>query len=200
MTLIVYSTSPSFEQFLSAQLDGTELEFSAQMSPPNDNPEQLYLLHITGMQLECTEWLLKHVSGKPLRVGVCADVPDIREMLECVRLGAKAYCNSYMAPVHYTQMLRLLADGQSWFPPQMLDETFRLALKAATPVADQKSLQLLTSRERDIALAVAEGKSNRQIAEQFDISEPTVKSHLTHIFKKLELKDRVGLVLHLKQA
>lgn len=200
MTLIVYSTSPSFEQFLSAHLDETELEFSAQMSPPNDDPEQLYLLHISGMQLECNEWLLKYVSGKPLHVGVCADVPDIREMLECVRLGAKAYCNSHMAPIHYAQMLRLLAAGQSWFPPQLLDETFRLALKAATPVESQKPLHMLTDRERDIALAVGEGKSNRQIADQFKISEPTVKTHLTNIFKKLELKDRVGLVLYLKQA
>ncbi len=200
MKLVVYSVSPSFEQFLSGHLDDTAFEFSARLHPPVDDPEQVYLLHISGMELEGYEWLLKHVSGKPLRVGVCADVPDIREMLECVRLGAKAYCNSHMAPVHYAQMLRLLADGQSWFPPQMLDETFRLALKATTPAAEQKSLQLLTSRERDIALAVAEGKSNRQIAEQFDISEPTVKSHLTHIFKKLDLKDRVGLVLHLKQA
>lgn len=200
MKLVVYSVSPAFEQFLSGHLEDTDIRFSTELQAPGDDPDQLYLLHITGMALECTEWLLKFVSGKPLRVGVCADVPDIREMLECVRLGAKAYCNSYMASIHYAQMLRLLDTGQSWFPPQMLDQTFKLALKAATPVEQQKPLDMLTSRERDIALAVGEGKSNRQIAELFEISEPTVKSHLTRIFRKLELKDRVGLVLYLKQA
>jgi two-component system nitrate/nitrite response regulator NarL len=127
-------------------------------------------------------------------------VPNIREMLECVRLGTKAYCNSHMATLHYHQMLQLLASGQSWFPPQMLNETFRLAQQAVKPALDQQQLEILTAREKDIAEAVAEGKSNRQIADLYDISEPTVKTHLSNIFKKLELKDRVGLVLYLKQA
>ena len=200
MNIVVYSQSKSFERFLRDQLDDIAIEFRADLQAPDEDPEKLYLLHISGMELEGSEWLLKHVSGNPLSVGVCADVPDIREMLECVRLGARAYCNSHMAIAHYQQMLRLLASGQSWFPPQMLDATFKLALKATTPIQEQKPLLMLTGREREIALAVAEGNSNRQIADQLDISEPTVKSHLTSIFKKLELKDRVGLVLYLKQA
>jgi two-component system nitrate/nitrite response regulator NarL len=199
MKLIVYSSSRSFEQFLNEHLD-TRFEFCPQLGAPSDDPEQLYMLHISSMELDCYEWLLKYVSGKPTRVGVCSDVPNIREMLECVRLGAKAYCNSHMGTLHYHQMLQLLANGQSWFPPQMLDETFRLAQQASNPSSNQEQLKILTSREKDIALAVGEGKSNRQIAELFDISEPTVKTHLTNIFRKLELKDRVGLVLYLKQA
>lgn len=199
MKLIVFSVSRSFEQFLNAQLD-IEFECGKELLAPSDDANQLYLLHISGMELECYEWLLKHVSGKPIRVGVCSDLPNIREMLECVRLGAKAYCNSHMAALHYQQMLQLVENGQSWFPPDMLDETFSLAQQASSPSRNQEQLQLLTAREKDIALAVGEGKSNRQIADLFDISEPTVKSHLTNIFKKLDLKDRVGLVLYLKQA
>ena len=127
-------------------------------------------------------------------------MPNIREMLECVRLGAKAYCNSHMAALHYRQMLQLLDQGQSWFPPQMLEETFKLAQQAVKPAPAEKPLEMLTEREKDIALAVADGKSNRQIADLYEISEPTVKTHLSNIFKKLELRDRVGLVLYLKQA
>ncbi len=199
MKLLVYSASRSFERFLNHHLE-TSFDCYSQLRTPSEDPEQLYLLHITGMELACYEWLLKHVSGKPIRVGVCSDLPNIREMLECVRLGAKAYCNSHMATLHYHQMLQLLANGQSWFPPQMLDETFRLAHQATSPAPGSGQLEALTTREKDIALAVAEGRSNRQIANLYDISEPTVKTHLTHIFKKLELKDRVGLVLFLKQA
>jgi len=199
MKLIVYSSSRSFEQFLNDHLD-TAFEFRPQLRAPSDDPEQLYMLHISSMELDCYEWLLKYVSGKPTRIGVCSDIPNIREMLECVRLGTKAYCNSHMATLHYHQMLQLLANGQSWFPPQMLNETFRLAQQAVKPALDQHQLEILTAREKDIAQAVAEGKSNRQIADFYDISEPTVKTHLSNIFKKLELKDRVGLVLYLKQA
>ena len=78
----------------------------------------------------------------------------IAEMLECVRLGAKAYCNSHMATLHYHQMLELLANGQSWFPPAMLDETFRLAQASVKPARDNVQLDILTAREKDIAQAV----------------------------------------------
>ncbi len=152
------------------------------------------------MELECYEWLLRYVSGKPLHVGVCSDVPNIREMLECVRLGARAYCNSHMATLHFLQLLDFLRNGQSWFPPQMLDETFELARQASSRQVTAKPLEMLTEREREIALAVGDGKSNRQIADLYEISEPTVKTHLSSIFRKLELRDRVGLVLYLKQA
>ena len=199
MKLIVYSDSRSFEQFLSDHLDFA-FEFYPHFRAPSTDPEQLYLLHMSGMELDCNEWLLKYVSGKPTKVGVCSDLPDIHEMLECVRLGAKAYCNSHMATLHYHQMLELMANGQSWFPPQMLDETFRLAQQTVKPAQNQAQLDILTAREKDIAHAVGEGKSNRQIAELYEISEPTVKTHLTNIFRKLELRDRVGLVLYLKQA
>jgi len=199
MKLIVYSASRSFDRFLQRHLD-IAFEFSRELQVPSEDTERLYLVHVSGMELECYEWLLKHVSGKPLRVGVCSDLPNIQEMLECVRLGAKAYCNSHMAALHYHQMLRLLENDQSWFPPQMLDETFKLAQQVVNPSGQQPQLENLTAREKDIAFAVGEGKSNRQIADLFEISEVTVKSHLTKIFKKLELKDRVGLVLYLKQS
>ena len=198
MDLVVYSTSRAFEQFLDRHLE-MQFEFWPQLMPPPEESGKLYLLHISGMELSSYEWLLKYVSGNPIPVAVCADVPNIREMLECVRLGAKAYCNSHMAAVHYQQMFGLLENGQSWFPPRMLEETFKLARQAVKPEPDSSSLNMLTNREKEIALAVADGKSNRQIADFLEISEPTVKTHLSSIFKKLDLKDRVGLVLYLKQ-
>ena len=199
MKLIVYSVSRSFEQFLNGHLDFA-FEFYPQLRAPSADSEQLYLLHMSGMELDCYEWLLKHVSGKPTQVGVCSDLPNIREMLECVRLGAKAYCNSHMATLHYHQMLELLANGQSWFPPHMLEETFKLAQQSIRGRAGQDLLQCLTSREKEIALTVSDGKTNRQVAELHAISEATVKTHLTNIFRKLDLSDRVGLVLLLKRS
>lgn len=199
MKLAVYSASADFEKFIRAHLSA-DFDFHPDLPAPGEDREQIHLLHISSMELDCYEWLLKFVSGKPLRVCVCSDLPNIREMLECVRLGARAYCNSRMALPHYEQMLDMVTSGQSWFPPQMLDETFRLAQQASGARAEARPLDMLTEREQEIAMAVADGKSNRQIADFLDISEPTVKTHLTSIFKKLELKDRVGLVLYLKQA
>ncbi|MCP4046897.1 MAG: response regulator transcription factor, partial [Gammaproteobacteria bacterium] len=51
--------------------------------------------------------------------------------------------------------------------------------------------------EKEVALSVSKGLTNREIASQLNVSERTVKSHLGNIFKKLELKDRVALILYL---
>jgi DNA-binding NarL/FixJ family response regulator len=199
MKLVVFTASRSFERFLTESLE-TGFEVRSRLQSSDGEPDKLYLLHLSSMKLAGFEWMLKHVSGNPVMVAVCSDLPLIDEMLESVRLGARAYCNSHMAATHYRQMLRLLSQGQSWFPPHMLEESFKLAQQAIRDRPRQDLLQRLTSREKEIALAVSGGKSNRQVADLHAISEATVKTHLTSIFRKLDVSDRVGLVLLLKRS
>jgi DNA-binding NarL/FixJ family response regulator len=61
---------------------------------------------------------------------------------------------------------------------------------AASPPAD------LTERELEVVALVAQGLSNREIAERFVISEKTVKTHIGHILAKLDLKDRTQLAIY----
>ncbi len=200
MRLIVYTASPAFERFLRDHLD-LPFELHAELGPPVEEDDCIHLLHLSGMADACYEWLQQNLPGRPTLTALCSDRPNLQEMLEGVRLGARAYCNSYMAANHYYQMLQLLEDGQSWFPPQLLEQTFALARQAAArPRSEVDTLGDLTAREREIALAVGDGKSNREIAQQLEITEPTVKTHLGNIFRKLDLKDRIGLVLLLKQG
>ncbi len=58
----------------------------------------------------------------------------------------------------------------------------------------------LTNRERQMAQAVSRGLRNRQIANEFGISEETVKKHLATIYSKLALQGRVALAAHVLQA
>jgi DNA-binding NarL/FixJ family response regulator len=60
------------------------------------------------------------------------------------------------------------------------------------------SLDELTKRERQVAKAVADGLSNREIAARLSISERTVKARLTSVFQKLNVRDRVQLALLLR--
>ena len=197
MRLVVHSNSAAFEHFLRAHLE-TNFDFETDFSAPQSDPDCVHLLHWKGDAAPAYGWLKRYAQAGPVTVGVCADLPEIGEMLECVRLGANAYCNSHMAAVHYAQMLRLLSNGQSWFPPEMLAETFSLAQRVMKSSTSANSIGMLTPREQEVAREVAAGKTNRQIASQMKIAESTVKSHLTRIFKKLDVKDRVSLVLYLK--
>lgn len=199
MVAVVFSASSSFQHFLGQHLD-VPIEFRGQLGSLGNDPQQVHLLHVSSFTNKSSRWLEQHVRGQSVNVAICSDVPNVQEMLECVHLGARGYCNSHMAPLHYHQLLDMLANGQSWFPPGLLDETFKLAQQSAGASAQQNPISALTSRENEIARCVAEGMSNRYIADFLGISEPTVKTHLTRIFRKLELKDRVGLVLHLKRS
>lgn len=197
MTLIVYSQSRSFEGHLSTVIDG-EVSYRSRLTPAIAGPDNIYLVHAPSFKRELQGWL--EASGKKGAViGIAADNPVVEDMLTFTQSGALGYFNSYMIAHHYEQMLRLLSHGQSWFPPELLAQTFDLARMSIQPVSDENPLDTLTKRERDVALAVLEGNSNKAVAEICHITERTVKAHLTQIFKKLQVKDRVALVIYLNQ-
>ena len=196
MNLVLYSRSSSLVANIQQGLQ-QPVKVSERLAETPEN-DLLHLLHITSLgQQQVLQWM-SATAASGLKLAVCSDRPDINEMLQCVQAGSKAYCNSYMQPGLYQQMITALANDQSWFPPQMLQQTFALAQAALGVQKKPDSIDQLTAREVEIAQAVADGLSNNQIAERFDISARTVKAHLTNIFKKLDIKDRVALVLRFK--
>lgn len=198
MSLIVYSKSRSFEDHIQSALN-CEMIVRSTLTPPIKGTGDVYLVHAASFQNQLIEWLNK-ACDKSLSIGIASDQPNITEMLTLTEIGVRAYFNSHMAPMYYDQLHRLLQAGQSWFPPALLNEVFGLARSVAHQSEMPDSLEILTKREKEIAIAVSEGKSNKVIATDCNITERTVKSHLTHIFKKLKIKDRVSLVIYLNQA
>ena len=198
MQLIVFTKSDSFKNYI-AGLPGLSVDFYSQWASFSGTNQDC-LVHHSTMGLETEEWVKNQVLHEGRNVGVCSDQPNINDMLQFVKLGAHAYCNSFMRTAHYLQLIRMLSQGQSWFPPEMMVQTFELAHRAVHGRNIELLLKPLTTREKDIASAVSEGLSNKEIASKVSIAEPTVKTHLTNIFKKLQLKDRVELVLYLKQG
>ena len=193
--LVVYSRSRSFEDHINTVIDH-EVSFRSTLSPAVACTGNVYMVHASSFSRELAPWL-ENACKSGAVIGVADDNPGIENMLSYTEAGVQAYFNAYMAGPHYAQMVRLLSNSQSWFPPPLLKHAFDLA-RAAIP--NVIHLEKLTEREREIALAVAEGKNNKLIADECNITERTVKSHLTNIFKKLDIKDRVSLVVYLKQA
>lgn len=195
--LVVYSQSRSFEAHIGTVVDG-DVTFRSTLSPAITRAGSVYLVHGPSFSREMPGWLETNCA-KGAVIAIAVDNPQIEDLLTYTRIGVKAYFNSYMAAPYYTQMLRLLESGQSWFPPTLITQVFDLARYAVNNSSDMNLVNSLTKRELEVALAVAAGKSNRLIATDCNISERTVKSHLTHIFKKLELSDRVALVIYMNQ-
>ncbi|MCP3688997.1 MAG: response regulator transcription factor [Gammaproteobacteria bacterium] len=197
MELRVYSSSRSFQDHLNRVIE-QPFDYCTDLNRVERVAARISLLHISSPELADLDWMARCFRDTGRIIGVCSDSPDVVEMLECVEAGCRAYCNSYMQAGNYRQMLRLLANDQSWFPPNLLARALGLAQDSLKGKDTDALLQALTEREKEVAVAVSQGLSNKNISERFKISERTVKAHLTSTYAKLDLKDRVALVIYLR--
>lgn len=106
------------------------------------------------------------------------------DMLAACKAGAKGYLLKSVRGADVSRAVRQLAGGQAVLPPNLaarnLDE---LACPTPTP-------ELLTGREKDVLFYVAQGLGNKEIANNLNISENTVKTHIRRILTKLNLRNR----------
>jgi DNA-binding NarL/FixJ family response regulator len=127
--------------------------------------------------------------------------PNDREGLAALKVGARGYCSHGMDPALLRKAVMVVVKGEIWvarnvFAP-LLEELTSLTErrhKEFPPNLDTR-LDRLTPREREIAQLIGGGASNKEIAGRLNITEATVKAHLTAIFRKLGLSDRLGLAL-----
>ena len=97
--------------------------------------------------------------------------------------------------------VRVVHAGEVWASKGVVARTVEeLAARSPSPAPDSFHDKRLSRREQECAERTAEGLSNREIAGRLGISEATVKAHLTHIFQKLGVRDRVQLVMRYQRG
>jgi DNA-binding NarL/FixJ family response regulator len=118
-----------------------------------------------------------------------------------LRAGASGFLLKDVPPDELTAAIRSVAAGDAVVSPRITRELLnRYAAElpsgdAAAPDAPHAILAALTDREGEVMLALARGLSNAEIARELFLSEATVKTHVTRILGKLELRDRVQAVV-----
>jgi DNA-binding NarL/FixJ family response regulator len=138
------------------------------------------------------------------------------EEVAFLRLGVQGCCRRGIDPDSLRQVLsvtesgvwvthsllqRLVKELRRYAPAQSAEEVAKTPQVKEPPVLERVSdekLTGLTPRERDIVKLIASGASNKKVAEELDITERTVKGHLSNVFMKLGVNDRLKLVLLLK--
>jgi len=113
---------------------------------------------------------------------------------EALRAGASGFVLKDDPPEQLLSAIRTVAGGDALLSPSITKRVIeRFArIPQLTP---RKELQDLTERELDVLRLIARGLSNAEIGEKLYISDTTVKTHITHIFQKLDLRDRVQAVV-----
>ena len=133
----------------------------------------------------------------PVRIVVTLAAIEKAHLVEAFRLGAHGVVLKGSTPHVLLKSIRSVMDGQYWLESKsvgVLVEALRESLAHGNGTRSPKDYGL-TRREVDIINKIASGHSNKEVGEEFAISERTVKHHLTNIFGKVGVSSRLQLAL-----
>jgi two-component system response regulator NreC len=168
--------------------DGSEILEKSMELQPDIILMDLSMPNLGG--IEATRLLSQRMPN--VRVLILTVHEDESLLKEVVRAGAAGYVVKRAAQEDLIHAIRVVARGDLYVHPSMTRALFAESSSAATPAALEG--ETLTLREIDVLQLLARGYTNRQIAEQLNLSPRTVEGHRANLSAKLGLHSRVELV------
>jgi len=140
---------------------------------------------------------LLQIKPLSLKVIVLSNAPSSNEGMQAIAKGALGYCHAYSDVKVLNQVASVVLNGGIWLGQDLLQSLITASSRQADEQEHQreKNLDKLTSREKEVALYAAKGFSNKEIARAINISDSTVKAHLSSSFERLGVRDRLQLAL-----
>ncbi len=166
------------------------------------------MMHLSSTEKVESQLVFSYKQHNPnLILIVCTDAPNEEEGVEVLQLGANGYTNTYVTGSLLLEVVKTVLRGDIWAGPELLQKLLRRLL-SNMPVTNSKvdtaesvdCFEGLSSREQEVLSVLVTGASNKEIARELDITERTVKAHLSSIFQKTGVSDRVSLVLLASKA
>jgi DNA-binding NarL/FixJ family response regulator len=148
--------------------------------------------------LDFLDELLKVTQGQS-RVIVLTGDRDPRKHARAVGLGALGVVLKDRAPEVLLVAIEKVSGGETWLEPQIMATALNDLWKsrqAPQPNPETEKIASITDREREVIELVAKGFKNQKIGQILFISEPTVRRHLGCVFSKLEVSDRLELLVY----
>lgn len=179
-------------------VDASELSYHLAKTEQN-----IILLHLSSMDYESSQLVfsLKRDNSHAILI-VCTDTPSEDEGIAVLQSGANGYTNTYVTGSLLSEVVKTVLRGDIWAGPELLQKLLKRLL-SGSPVTDSKvdtaetidCFEGLSSRENEVLSVLVTGASNKEIARELGITERTVKAHLSSIFHKTGVTDRLALVL-----
>lgn len=149
--------------------------------------------------IRATKELRKRANPPEVIMLTTFDLDD--EVVEALRAGAAGYLLKGTAPALLIDAIRRVAAGETILSPSITRQLVSLVHSGAERRQEARArLAILSRRERDIASAIGQGRSNAEISAEMFISVPTVKGHIGHIFTKLGMSNRLQIALLVHDA
>lgn len=153
----------------------------------NVKPDILLLdINMPGMNgIEVLEELKR--KNNPIKVLILTVHSEVEYLIKAVDIGANGYILKDSGSIELKQAINIIMENDSYIQPSLLPA---LNSRLINRDIDKEKLDSLTKREIEILTQVAGGMFNKEIANNLNISERTVKNHISNIFKKIDVSDR----------
>ena len=169
--------------------DGAEAVAQARLHSPDVVLMDLMMPKMDGIQAT-----REITAGQPkTRVLVLTSFAADEQIFPAIKAGALGYLLKDSGPQELIQAIRQVARGESSLEPSVAR---KVLAELSSPSQKPLTPDPLTARELDILRLIAQGKSNKEIAQQLTIAEETVKTHVSNILGKLHLASRTQAALY----
>ncbi|MEA5620009.1 response regulator transcription factor [Cronbergia sp. UHCC 0137] len=128
-----------------------------------------------------------------VKVLILSTFSDIQYLTQALKFGAKGYLLKNTRSHEIADAIRLVHQGHTHFGPGLFDQLLPLVQESKPKITQE--LEQLTPREKEVLKLIAQGYSNREIAQKLYLSEQTVKNHVSSILHRLNLRDRTQAAL-----
>jgi len=132
------------------------------------------------------------------RVLILTTFDDDEYLFSALDAGASGFMLKNCPPDDLVAAIRVVSQGHSLLAPEVTQRVISRSTSRTRAVPD--GLDELTERERDVLIQMARGQSNAEIAQGMFVSEATVKTHVSRILTKLDVRDRVQAVIAAHQS
>lgn len=123
----------------------------------------------------------------PVKVLILTVHNEVEYLLKAVDIGIDGYLLKDSSYDELKEAIDVVISGNTYIQPSLLPA---LNESMEDYALDKEKIELLTKRELDVLRLISEGCSNKKISDELTISERTVKNHISHIFKKIDVEDR----------
>lgn len=172
--------------------DGSEVESAVAKHHPDLVIMDARMKDIGGA--EATRRLRQRTDSPPVLILTTFDDDEV--LSSSLRAGASGFQLKDAPGEDLIRAARTVAEGGAWLDPTVTARVLT-AYRAATPKElSPVPIGTLSDREREVLALIGRGLSNGEVADQLHISEVTVKSHVGHIFTKLDLRDRAAAIVY----
>lgn len=137
-----------------------------------------------------------HLTPGTRVIAICREL-DVDLVVEALKEGVRGILLESSPASDFWKATVTVTNGDVWMPRALLASAFKMALQQPPPAPGATAWpdDNLTQREKEIATLICQGKCDKEVARQLNISEKTIKTHLQHIYKKLGVHGRIQLAL-----